>query len=98
MKIMAMTRRVEGATFDDIQKLQIPEVTKVWQGIADGTIREIYFDPEKPCVVVILEMESRDAAKAFMAELPMVKAGLIDFDYTVLGPYTQLAHLFSEQG
>ncbi|MEC9344458.1 MAG: superoxide dismutase [Pseudomonadota bacterium] len=98
MKIMAISRRVQGATYEDIQRLQVPEVKKVWQGIGDGTIREIYFDPQKPCVVVILETNSPEAARAYMAELPMVQQKLIDFDYTVLGPFTQLSHLFAERG
>lgn len=98
MKIMAMTRRVPGVTFDDIQRHQIPEVTKVWEGICEGIIREIYFDPAKPCVVLMLEAESVEAASAFLNELPMAKDRLIEFDYTVLGPYTQLSNLFVERG
>ncbi len=97
MKIMAMTLRVPGVTFDDIQQYQIPEATKIWEGIREGIVREIYFDPDKPCVVVILEAASLEVARTFMDELPMAKNRLIEFDYTVLGPYTQIAHLFAEK-
>ena len=98
MKIMAITRRVPSVSFDDIQRYQIPEATKVWEGIRKGIIREIYFDPAKPCVVVILEAETVEVAATFLDELPMVRNRLIEFDYTVLGPYTQLSNLFAECG
>lgn len=94
MKIMAMTRRRDGVTFDDIQNYQALEAAKVWEGIGLGIIREIYFDSAKPCVVVILEAETVEAAAAFLDELPMAKNRLIQFDYTLLGPFTQLSHLF----
>jgi len=97
MKLMAISRRVQGVSFHDIQRYQVPEATKVWEGMRKGIIREIYFDPAKPCVVVILEADDIEAAAAFLEELPMVKNGLIEFDYTVLGPYTQLSHLFAER-
>jgi hypothetical protein len=95
MKIMAITRRRPGATTERIQSLQAAEVSQVWQAIQDGSIREIYFDRERPCVVLILETDSIDAAKARLSTLPMVVEGQIDFDFYTLGPYSQLATLFA---
>lgn len=95
MKIMAITRRQPGATGERIQALQAREVAEVWRLIGDGTIREIYFDRERPCVVVILEAESIAAARGRLAALPMVVEQQIDFELYSLGPYTQLATLFA---
>jgi hypothetical protein len=96
MKIMGVTRRRPDATFEKIQALQGPEVGMVWQLMREGFIREIYFDKDKPAVVVILEAESVAAAKARLDRLPMVVADLIEFDFTVLGTYTQLEVLFAK--
>ncbi len=95
MKILAITRLLPGATFEKIQALQVPEVTEVWRLMNADFIREIYFDKDKPCVVLVVEADSVDAARERLSQLPMLKAGLFDFDYTVLGPFSQLAHLFA---
>jgi len=95
MKIMAMTRRQAGATTERIQALQKKEVAAVWAMMGEGFIREIYFDKDKPCVVLVLESESIAAAASRLAALPMVADRQIDFEYTVLGPYSQLENLFA---
>jgi hypothetical protein len=95
MKILALTRRRPGATYDEIQKLQYPEASEVWQLYSEGLIREIYFDPEKPAVALILEAGSIPEAAERLARLPMVKSNLIEFDYMALGPFRQFEHLFA---
>lgn len=94
MKIMGVTRRRPGATFEKVQALQSWEVAMVWQLMREGFIREIYFDKDKPAVVVILEAESVAAGRSRLERLPMVAADLIEFDCTILGTYTQLETLF----
>ncbi len=96
MKLMAVTHRLPGATTERIQALQSSEVTMVWSMVREGFIREIYFDPARPCVVLILESESEEAARARLRDLPMVKDRQIDFDFYTLGPYRQLEHLFAK--
>lgn len=95
MKILAMTRRQPGATAERIQALQEQEATAVWAMMGDGFVREIYFDKNKPCVVLVLEDESVAAAAARLDALPMVVERQIEFDYTELGPYRQLENLFA---
>ena len=96
MKLLALSVRQPGASFDDIQRLQVPEVTMVWQMQQEGFLREIYFDPDRPAVTLILEAESIEAARARLAQLPMVEAGLIDFDLIKLGHYAQIQALFAK--
>ncbi len=97
MKILGISVRQPDATFEDIQALQIPETQLVWQMQRDGFLREIYFDPDRPAVVVVLEAESLETARARLAELPMVSAGLIDFDLIRLGHFGQVSVLFREE-
>lgn len=96
MKIMAVSRRLPGTTFEMLQAYQHSEVSLVWDYQRRGIIREIYFDSEKPAVVVILEAETLGAAKVAMAEMPMAKAKLLDFDFYTLGPYVQIETLFAK--
>ena len=96
MKILAITKRQPGATSRHIQALQVPEALAVWRHMRDGFVREIYFDPDRPAVVLVLEASSTDDARARLATLPMVAQGQIDFEILVLGHYSQLSHLFGE--
>jgi hypothetical protein len=95
MKLLAISRRAQGATGEDIARLQRPEVAAVWAMIGAGFIREIYFDPARPAVVLILEAASVAVAEAQLATLPMAKAGVIGFDLLTLGPYRQIETLFA---
>jgi len=95
MKILAITRRQPGATTERIMALQREEVTAVWSMLGDGFVREVYFDKDKPCVVLVLEADSIASAAARLVALPMVTARQIEFDLTVLGPYRQLENLFA---
>jgi hypothetical protein len=95
MKILAITRLKPGATLEKIQALQVPEVTEVWRMMGEDFVREIYFDKDKPCVVLVVEAASVDAARERLSRLPMVQANLFDFDFTVLGPFIQFEHLFA---
>jgi muconolactone delta-isomerase len=97
VKILGVSRRMPGATFDDLQKLQKQEAGTVWRWQEEGFLREIYFDPDKPAVAIILEAPSIEAVQARLAELPMVGAKLIDFDLMVLGHYRQLGVLFATE-
>jgi hypothetical protein len=95
MKILAITRRRPGATAERIQALQIPEAREVWRLQGEGFIREIHFDPTRPCVILVLEAESSAAAQERLAGLPMVQQDLIEFDVYELRPYRQLERLFA---
>jgi hypothetical protein len=97
VKILAITRREPGTTFDHIQALQVPEAKEVWRLMGQDLIREIYFDPTRPAVVLVLEAESIDAAQASLAMLPMVAEGRIGFDFLELRPYRQLSNLFAPE-
>lgn len=94
MKFLFMTRRQPGVSTEQIVALRLAEAAAVWRLVAAGTIREIYYCPERPAVIGVLEGENMDQARAVMAALPMPSAGLIDFDFFTLQPYDQFGLLF----
>ena len=96
MKLLAISRRAEGATGADIARLQRAEVAAVWAMLGDGFIREIYFDAARPAVILVLEADGPDDALARLGTLPMAEAGVIGFDLLTLGPYRQIEALFAE--
>lgn len=97
MKILALSVRQPGVSFEDIQSLQVEEVTEVWRLQQEGILREVYFDPERPAAILILEADSHESARDALARLPMKRAGMIDFDLFTLGPFSQLQVLFGKE-
>jgi predicted aconitase with swiveling domain len=57
-------------------------------------IRELYFQADQTAAVLMLECAEIAAAEAALAALPMVAAGLIEFEVLPLRAYPGLARLF----
>jgi len=96
MKILALEKELPGATGDDFEPLLKDEAAKVWELSQAGVIREIHFRADRPEAVLILECDGPEEAGRALAGLPLVKAGLIEFEIIPLRPYPGLARLFRE--
>jgi quinol monooxygenase YgiN len=94
MKILFITKRKADVTSEQIAALRLEEVPAVWRLVKAGSLREIYFSPERPAVVGVLECENIDRARELLGMLPMAAAGLIDFELLSLQPYDQFELLF----
>ena len=97
MKIQFITRRMPGVSNEQIATMRLQEAAAVWKLVARGVIRELWFCPDRPAVVGMLECASLEAARATMRALPMPAAGLIDFEFLSLMPYDQFGLLFAEE-
>jgi hypothetical protein len=94
MKILAMERDVPGAPAQDFRPLLKPEAAAVWQLYQGGVIRETYFRADRHAAVLVLECASAEAARQALDGLPLVRAGLIDFEIIPLIPYPGFERLF----
>lgn len=94
MQILALSRRLPGVSDAQLAPLAEAEAAAAFARYAAGTFRSMHVLPDRPGAMVVLECASLDEARAVMAELPMVKAGLIDFDYSRMLPYTSVKALF----
>lgn len=94
MKILFRTKRQPGVGNEQIAALRLQEAAAVWKLVAAGTIREIWFSPDGPAVIGMLECDGLTAAQRAMGALPMPAAGLIEFEFFRLQPYDQFALLF----
>jgi hypothetical protein len=93
--ILCIDRPLPGATFEKYQPHLQAEVRHTWDSYESGVVRDIYLRQDRPGVAVFLECSSVDEAKAVLAELPLVKAGLIDFELIPLGAFTNWEILFA---
>jgi hypothetical protein len=97
MKILAIDRPLPGATPEKYQPHLLNEARHAWQSYKKGFIREINFRLDHPGVATILECESVEAAKMLLAEFPLVKAGVIEFEVIPIGPFANWEALFAPE-
>ena len=94
MKILALEREAAGATADDFRPRLQAEAARAWELYQAGVIRELYFDGQQHTAVLILECVDLEEANAILDSLPLVQAGLIEFELVPLIPYPGFARLF----
>ncbi|MGD0017867.1 MAG: muconolactone Delta-isomerase family protein [Candidatus Limnocylindrales bacterium] len=96
MRILAIERPVPGVTDDRFTpELAAAEARRAWELHQAGAIRELFFRADEPSAVLMLECSDADEARRGLAELPLVAAGLIDFELIPLRAYPGFARLFA---
>jgi hypothetical protein len=95
MRILAIERQMAGIADDRFTpELRAAEARQAWALYQDGVIRELYFHADEPMAVLILECADLAQADAALESLPMVSAGLIEFEVLPLRAYPGFARLF----
>ena len=94
MKILALERELKPIAADQHQALLQDEAREVWRLQQENIIREIYFDARNHTAVILLEREDLQEAEEILKCLPLVDAGLIEFEMIPLKPYDGFARLF----
>ena len=98
MKILALEREVAGVVEEQFtEELLRAEAAKAWELYQSYVLREAYFGADKHEAVLVLECGGADEARFHLASLPLVKAGLIDFEIIPLVPYPGFARLFVQK-
>jgi len=96
MKILALEKEMSNATPEDFTPHLKAEAARVWELYKSGQVREIYFRGDRDEAVLILECDDVEEAESLLDTLPLVKAGLIDFEVIPLVPYPGFERLFGE--
>ncbi len=96
MKILAMEKEMSGPQRDDMAQRLRNEALRVWSLYQAGIVRELYFRQDRSDAVLIMECADAAEARQCLASLPLVQAGLIEFEVIPLIPYTGFARLFSQ--
>jgi len=94
MKILAIERELPGATTADFQRWGRAEACRAWELHQAGLIRELYFRQDSPAAVLVLECDGPEQARQVLGTLPLVQAGLIEFELIPLKAYPGFARLF----
>jgi hypothetical protein len=97
MKMLCLDIPQPGATMESYQPHMQAEVRHAWRLYKQGFARDISFRQDRPGVAIMVECESVEEAKQTLAEFPLAKAGLIDWEVIPLGPFANLEILFAPQ-
>jgi len=95
MRILAIERPVAGAVEGQFTpELRAAEAFAAWSLYQAGVIRELYFHANETMAVLVLECADLAEADAALESLPMVSAGLIEFEVLPLRAYSGFERLF----
>lgn len=94
MKILALEKETPGTTTEQFTLHLKAEAARVWELYQSGQLREIYFRQDRSEAVLILECAGAEEARQLLDSLPLVQAGLIDFEIIPLIPYPGFERLF----
>jgi muconolactone delta-isomerase len=96
MKILALEKEVCGVTDAQFtEEILKAEARRAWELHQSGVLRELYFSADKQEAVLVLECDNAGEARRQLAELPLVRAGLIDFQVIPLAAYSGFERLFA---
>jgi len=70
------------------------EARAAWRLRQADVLREAYFRADRREAVLVLECADADAARAALSSLPLVQAGIIEFEIVPLVPYDGFSRLF----
>jgi hypothetical protein len=88
MTVLAIAHALPNATAEAFQRIRPEEIRTVWNIYRRGQIGQIYYCTDREVAVLMLNCTTIDEAGSILAELPMVRERLIDWDYYPIGPFT----------
>lgn len=97
MKILAIEQELPGVTTGQFGPYLEAEAAQVWKLYQSGLVRELYFDRNEHRAVLLLECADEKEAQQTLQALPLVQAGLINFEVIPLIPYPGFGRLFARK-
>ncbi|MGK0360704.1 MAG: hypothetical protein ACI9U2_003017 [Bradymonadia bacterium] len=98
MQLLAVSKMREDADRSKMgPQLLSEEVKHTLEAYLDGHIRNFWFKAEEMGIVLLLESADKEEAQRVLGELPLVIAGIIEFDLTPLKPLTPLGMLIGRK-
>ena len=94
MQYIAIANVGPGAPMEMVELLTEPEARRVWDLYTAGVVRSVWYRADSPGAVLLLEAGDAEQARAAIASLPMVEAGLLQTELIPLAPYDGLQAIF----
>ena len=97
MKIIAYDRFKPGVGMDTVTPYIKDEVANVWRLWKAGIVRENYAREDQNGVVIVFECSSVDEARQYVADFPLSKAGLLEWDFIPVSAPLPLEFVFDSR-
>ena len=94
MKIIAYDRFKPGVGMETIEPYLRDEVANVWRLWKAGIVRENYARADQSGVVIVFECDDVDEAKRYVADFPLSRAGLLEWDFIPVSAPLPLEFIF----
>jgi len=94
MKLLALERALPRGSAAECAPYLKSEAARAWELHQAGIIRELYFRADRSEAVLVLECDGPEQCRDVLATLPLVRAGLIEFEIIPLVPYSGFGRLF----
>lgn len=95
MKILALEKEIPGDDPERFRPHLRAEAARLWELHQEGAVRELYFRADRSEAVLVLESAGVAEARELLGTLPLVSAGLIEFELIPLTAYPGFARLFA---
>jgi hypothetical protein len=97
VKVLAIGHPRSGVRWEHIAPYVGEEARTMWERYEIDQVREFYLRADhQPGVVLVFECDDVTEAERLVAALPMVEAGLLDFEVIPLRPYMGFRELFQD--
>ena len=97
MKVLAIGHPQTGIRWEHIAPYVGEQARSVWELYECDRVREFYLRADyQPGVVLIFESDDVSEAERLVAALPIVEAGLLDFEVIPVRPYIGFRELFAD--
>jgi muconolactone delta-isomerase len=95
VRILAIERTVDGVADNQFTSdIAAAEARRAWGLAQAGVIRELYLHADEATAILVLKCQDLAEADADPASLPMVTAGLIEFEVLPLRAHSGFERLF----
>lgn len=95
MQFLVIARIKQDTTPDKAEPYIKPEAQKVWEYYAADVVRSIHYIADMSGAVLMLEAKDLEAAREIVAQFPMAKDKILDFEILSLKPYTGFETMFA---
>lgn len=95
MRYLALEREIPGLPRPDRAALLRLQAASLWHLQSTGVIRDLTLTHPERRTVMVLECTSLAAARGHVADLPLVRAGLVEFQLHELRPYDGYEQFFA---
>jgi hypothetical protein len=97
VKVLAIGHPQTAVRWEHIAPYVGEQARYVWERYESDLVREFYLRADhRPGVVLVLECADVTEAERFVAEHPMARAELLDFEIIPLRPYMGFRELFRD--